>query len=153
MPDSHLICHSIFTVWFSVWFPESPYSHRVETCFPENRTKKEHNYIKMIYIVIIQWVAEYSLFLILTHWKDWLFPQRTGQNPLTSINSHDIPWYPSFGFPCGFWRLSLAKPAETVRKTGPGGFGNLGPGLVGTGMKRSFGYRGFISIHIWASHR
>jgi hypothetical protein len=49
---------------------------------------------------------------------------------------------------CGFWHLSLANPAKTLRKTGPGGFGNLGPGLVGTGMNRSFEYRGFISIHI-----
>ena len=62
--------------------------------------------------------------------------------------SHDIPYIPSLGFPFGFWHLSLANPAETLKKIGPGGFGNLGPGLAGTGMNRSFGYRGFISIHI-----
>jgi len=49
MPDYHLICHP------------------TETCFPENRTKTEHDNIKLIYIVMIQLVAEYSLFLILTH--------------------------------------------------------------------------------------
>jgi hypothetical protein len=45
MPDSHLICHPT----------------------PKKRTKTEHNNIKLIYIVMIQWVGEYCLFLILTH--------------------------------------------------------------------------------------
>ena len=49
MPDSHLICHPTVTL------------HQ------KKRTKTEHNNIKLIYIVMIQWVGEYCLFLILTH--------------------------------------------------------------------------------------
>jgi hypothetical protein len=52
MPDSHLICHP---------------THLICHPTPKNRTKTEHNNIKLIYIVMIQWVGEYCLFLILTH--------------------------------------------------------------------------------------